>query len=92
MKREVNNLYLSLRMIIKCRFSGSPLGTFKDVVFTQDSIKAWSAFTHKAVDIVPADGTIPAGLAGTLVYFSLTALPFETWAAVAGEAPNIVHT
>lgn len=61
-------------------------------MFTQDSIKARSALTHKAVDIVPADGTVPAGLAGTLVNLSLTALPFETRAAVAGEAPNIVNT
>lgn len=79
-------------MIIKCWFYVSPLGTFKDVVFTQDSIKAWSALAHKAVDIVLADGTIPAGLAGALVYLSLTALPFKSRAAFAGEAPNIVHT
>lgn len=72
--------------------NGSPLSTFKDVVFTQDSIKAWSALAHKAVDVVPADGTVPAGLASTLVYLSLTAFPFKTWAAVTGEAPNIIHT
>lgn len=73
-------------------FFGSPLSTFKDVVFTQDSIKARSALAHKTVDVVPADGTVPAGLAGALIYLSLTALPFKTRAAVAGEAPNIVHT
>lgn len=72
--------------------SGSPLSAFKDVMFTQDSIKAWLALAHKAVDIVPADGTIPAGMAGALVYLSLTALPFKTWAAVTGETPNTVHT
>lgn len=79
-------------MVIKCRLSGSPLSAFEDVVFTQDSIKAWWTLAHKAVDVVPAGGTIPAGLAGALVYLNLTALPFKTWAAVAGEAPNIIHT
>lgn len=79
-------------MVIKCWFYGSPLCTFKDVVFTQDSIKAWSALAHKAVDVVPTDGTIPAGLADALVYLSFTAVPFKTMAAVTGEAPNIVHT
>lgn len=72
--------------------NGSPLSTFKDVMFTQDSIKALSALAHKAVDVVPANGAIPAGLAGALVYLSLTALPFKTWAAVTGETPNTVHT
>lgn len=67
------------------------LCAFKDVVFTQDSIVAWSAHAHKAVDVVPANGTVPAGLAGTLIYLSLTALPFKTWATITGETPNIVH-
>lgn len=69
-----------------------PLGTFKDVVVTKDSIKAWLAFTDKAVDIVLADGTIPAGLAGTLVHFSLAVLAFKSRAAVTRESSNGIHT
>lgn len=61
-------------------------------MFTQESIKAWSALAHKAVNVVPADGTIPAGLAGTFIHLSLTAIPFKTLATVTGEAPNTVHT
>lgn len=72
--------------------NGSPLSTFGDVAFTQDPIKALSTLAHKAVDVVPADGTVPAGLAGTLVYLSLTAIPFKTRLAVTGETPNLVHT
>lgn len=72
--------------------NSSPLSTFEDVVFTQDSIKARSALAHKAVDVVPADGPVPAGLAGTLVYLRLTAVPFKTRAAVTGVLPDIVHT
>lgn len=71
--------------------NGSPLSTFKDVVITQDSIKARSARAHKAVDVVLADGTVLAGLAGTLIYLSLTSLPFKTLTAVTRETPNIVH-
>lgn len=69
----------------------SPLRTLQDVVLAQDSIKAWSAFAHKAVDVVLTDGAIPAGLAGAFIYLSLAALPFESWTAFAGEAPNVVH-
>lgn len=71
--------------------NASPLSTFKDVVFTQDSIKACPAFTHKAVDIVLAGGTIPAGLTGALVYLGLAALPFKSRAAFTREVPNTVH-
>lgn len=61
-------------------------------MFTQVSIIAWLALAHKAVDVVPANGTVPAGMAVALVYLSLTALPFKTWAAVTGESPDTVHT
>lgn len=61
-------------------------------MITQNSIKALSALAHKAVDVVPANGTIPAGLAGTLIYLGLTALAFKTGAAVTGETPDTIHT
>lgn len=73
------------------KFCAPPLGTFKDVVITQDSIKARLTFANKAVDIVPADGTVPAGLAGTLVHLDLTVLAFKTRAAFTGEASHIIH-
>lgn len=81
-----------MSMIIKHLFYGSPLSAFKDVAFTQDSVEARSALAHKAVDVVLAHGTVPAWLAGALVYLGLATLPFETCSAVAGEAPNVVHT
>lgn len=70
-----------LSMMIVSGSYGLPLSAFEDVVFTVDSIKARSALAHKAVDVIPADGTVPARLAGTLVYLRLTVLPFKTWAA-----------
>lgn len=60
-------------------------------MFTQDSVVSWSAHAYKAVDVVPADGSVPAGLASALIYLGLTALPFKTWATITGETPNIVH-
>lgn len=69
-----------------------PLGTFKDVVVTKDSIKAWPAFADKAVDIVPADGPVPAGLAGTLIRLDLTVLAFKSRAAFTREASNVIYT
>ena len=77
---------------IRLRMNGSPLSTFKDVVFTQDSIKARSALAHKAVDVVPADGPVPAGLTVALVDLGLTALPLKARMAVTIETPHIVHT
>lgn len=71
---------------------GSPLSTLKNVVFTQDSIEARLAHAHKAVDVVSTDGSVPAGLAGALIYLRLTTLPFKTWSTVTGETPNIVYT
>lgn len=73
-------------------FTGSPLGTFKDVVITQDSIKAWPTFAYKAVDIVLADCTIPAGLAGTLIYLNLTVFPLKSRTAFTRKASHIIHT
>lgn len=73
------------------KLSAPPLSTFKDVVITQDSIKARLAFTNKAVDIVPADGTVPARLAGTLIHLDLTVLAFKTRAAFTREASDIIH-
>lgn len=73
------------------KLCASPLSTFKDVVITQDSIKARLAFTNKAVDIVPADGTVAAGLAGALVHLLLTVLAFKTRAALTREASHVVH-
>lgn len=61
-------------------------------MLTQDSVKTWSAHAHKAVDVVPAGGTIHAGLAGALIHLCLTAHPFKTRATDAGEFPNIIHT
>lgn len=78
-------------MLVRYRNCGSPLGTFKNVAFAQDSVKAPTTLAHKAVDVVPADGSVPAGLAGALVHLHLTALPFETLAAVTRETPDIVH-
>lgn len=69
-----------------------PLSTFNDVVITQDSIEAWTAFTNKAVDVVPADGTIPARLAGTLVHLNLTVFAFKPRATLTRKAPDIIHT
>lgn len=60
-------------------------------MLTQDSIKAWSAFAHKAVDVVLTHGAVPAGLAGAFIYLGLAALPFKSWTALTGEAPNIIH-
>lgn len=74
------------------KFCVPPLGTFKDVVVTKDSIKAWPAFTDKAVDIVPADGTVPAGLAGTLIRLDLTVLAFKSRVAFTREASNVIYT
>lgn len=68
-----------------------PLSTFKDVVVTQDSIKARLAFANEAVDVVPADGPVPAGLTGTLVHLDLAMLAFKTGAAFAREASHDVH-
>lgn len=61
-------------------------------MFTQDSIIAWFALTHKAVDVVPAHRTVFAGLAGALIYLSLTVLPFKTRVADARETTNLIHT
>lgn len=60
-------------------------------MFTQESIKARPTLAHKAVDVIPAVGAVPAGLAGALVDLGLTAAPLETWAALAGETAHIVH-
>lgn len=68
-----------------------PLSAFKDVVITQDSIKARLAFANEAVDIVPADGPVPARLTGTFIHLDLTMLAFKTGAAFAGEASHDVH-
>lgn len=69
-----------------------PLSTFLNIVFTQDSIKARSAVTHKAIDVILAEGSVAARLAGTLIHLSLTSLPFKTWAALTGETVNVIHT
>lgn len=61
-----------------------------DVVFAQDAVKAWSTFTHEAVDIVLAEGAVLAGLAGALVHVGLTPLSLESQTAPAGEAPDVV--
>lgn len=61
-------------------------------MFAQDSIKARSTFTHKAVDVVLADSAILARLAGAFVYLGLTSFSLKTQAAFAGVAPNIVNT
>lgn len=68
-----------------------PLSTFKDVVITQDSIKARLAFANEAVDIVPADGPVPARLTGTFIHLDLTMLAFKTRAAFAREASHDIH-
>ena len=70
---------------------GPPLSTFKDVVITQDSIKARLAFTNKAIDIVLAYGTVPTRLAGTLIHLNLTVLAFKTRPAFTREASDIIQ-
>lgn len=72
--------------------SDQPLGAFLDVVFTQYAVKAGSTFTHKAVDIVLAQGAVLAGLAGALVHVGLTPFSLESQATIAGETPDIVNT
>jgi len=77
---------------ILCWYGDSPLGALRDLVLTLDSIKARTAHAHKAVDVVLADAPVSAGLAGALVYLSLTALSFKTQTTEAGETGNSVQT
>lgn len=67
------------------------LSAIWDITFTVDAVIARPALARVAVHVVGAGASIPAGIAGALVYLLLTALAIETSSALAQEPPHFVN-
>lgn len=61
-------------------------------MFTQNSIISRTALAHKAVHVVFAAGSVPAGLRGALVHLRLAAIPLKSQTAITCVPPHYVHT